>query len=80
MPCICHGAVTGKEEFDKFIQSPQGVKALEMLRESAKLINVYPLALECYKENFQLVFFEAFYHMLNGCEESNRLRDVMQKK
>lgn len=69
MPCICYGAVSGREEFDNFIKSEEGKKTLELLKESAGKIKSFDLHPECFAREFHEVWIKCFVHLLEGCSE-----------
>lgn len=72
MPCICHGAISGNEEFDRMKKEFPRTwnEVLKNLRDAAILINTFPLQVECDESNFHIVWMEAFAHMLQGCPEN----------
>ena len=38
MPCICYGATSGKEDYDKFLISEKGTAAMEHIVKAASII------------------------------------------
>ena len=73
MPCICYGAVLGKEEFDRHLETPAGQEVLIMLRIVAnKIKDNFEVDPECYIREFRKVWIEAFEHMLLDCPEHKK--------
>mgnify|MGYP003390593917 len=69
MPCICHGAVSGDEELDKFLSSEKGKNIHARLKEIAGEINQESISAECFRLHFNLSWAQCFAHMLQGCDE-----------
>jgi hypothetical protein len=69
MPCLCYGAVSGKEEFDKWISSASGKRALDYLKMAAREVLSHKIDSECFDEEYKKAWIKAFDHMLNGCDE-----------
>ncbi len=72
MPCICYGATSGKEDYDRFIASEQGQFVMNNLRLVADVIKSHKIDLEVEDMNdieFRQMFVKCFLHMLIGCDE-----------
>lgn len=72
MPCICYGAVSGDEEYDKFIKSEMGQEVMRNLKNAAALIKSADIHEECMPMEFRQMFVKALLHMLIGCDEQGR--------
>ena len=73
MPCICYGAITGKEDYDKFLESTEGKLVMKNLRDTAACIISHAIDVEVIDMNdieFRQMFVKAFLHMLVGCDEN----------
>ncbi|GEM_PF-2833909 len=73
MPCICYGAITGKEDYDKFLESTEGKLVMKNLRDTAACIKSHAIDVEVIDMNdieFRQMFVKAFLHMLVGCDEN----------
>lgn len=72
MPCICHGAISGKEEFDKakIKHAEKWEKALYHLKEAAHAIHTISVSAEVYPEEWYAAWSDAFSHLLEGCPEN----------
>lgn len=72
MPCICYGATSGKEEYDKFIESPKGREVIESLIKASSIIMSHELDREVIDTStmeFRQMFVKCFLHMMIGCDE-----------
>lgn len=69
MPCICYGAVSGDEELDRFLKTPEGVDAMQCLLIAAALIKKHRVCAECFYQDFEKSFVKCFEHLLLGCPE-----------
>ena len=74
MPCICYGAISGKEEYDKFISSEKGKQTMEHIIKAASLICSHNIHVECDMNNieFRQMFAKCFLHMMVGCDEQGK--------
>jgi hypothetical protein len=74
MPCICYGAISGKEEYDNFISSEKGKETMENLTKAASLIMSHKINKECDLNNieFRQMFVKCFMHMMVGCDEQGK--------
>lgn len=73
MPCICYGAVSGKEEFDRIKQTDpdRWNKIHKNLTEAALLVNQTRIHEECFRHAWQKIWLECFEHLLLGCPEKH---------
>lgn len=71
MPCICHGEISGKEEFDSFRKEhpEKWNQILDHIKEASDLIRSNPISAECWAEEWHKIWMEAFAHLLQGCPE-----------
>jgi hypothetical protein len=76
MPCICYGAVSGKEEYDNFIKSEKGQQTMEHIIKAASLIMSHNISDEAYHNinniQFRQMFVKCFLHMMIGCDENQQ--------
>jgi|HubBroStandDraft_2_1064218.scaffolds.fasta_scaffold1216496_2 hypothetical protein len=74
MPCICYGAVSGKEEYDNFLVSEKGKKTMDHLTKAASLIMSHNINVECDLNNieFRQMFVKCFLHIMVGCDEEGK--------
>jgi hypothetical protein len=70
MPCICYGAISGKEEYDRFLKSEKGQETLDHLKKASILINSFNVHEECFTIEFRQMFVKCLLHMLTGCDEN----------
>lgn len=80
MPCICYGAMSGKDAYDEFIRSEKGKETMEYLTKAAAILRKHRLPLEtihrCNDIEFRQMFVKAFLHMLVGCDEEGKPKAV----
>lgn len=73
MPCICYGAMSGKDEYDEFIRSEKGIKAMEHIVTAASLIVSHNISDEAMHNidvfEFRRMFVKLFLHLMVGCDE-----------
>lgn len=71
MPCICYGAISGKEEYDNFLASDKGKEVMEHIIKAASIIMAHNISVECDLNNieFRQMFVKFFLHMMVGCDE-----------
>lgn len=73
MPCICYGAVSGKEEYDDFINSEKGQQTMGHIIKAASLIMSHNISDEAMHNinniEFRQMFVKCFLHMMIGCDE-----------
>lgn len=71
MPCICHGAISGKEMFDeeKRLNPENWNRILEHLKCASSLIRKTPINAECMDYNWLGIWKECFSHLLHDCPE-----------
>lgn len=72
MPCICYGATSGKEDYDKFIESEDGKRVLDHITKAASIIMSHKIDLEVIDMNaieFRQIFVKLFLHLMVGCDE-----------
>jgi hypothetical protein len=76
MPCICYGAVSGEEEYDDFIKSEKGQRAMEHIIKAASLIMSHNISDEAMHNinntEFRQMFVKCFLHMMIGCDEKGQ--------
>ncbi len=74
MPCICYGAISGKEEYDNFLASDKGKQVMEHMTKASSIIMAHNIHVECDLNNieFRQMFVKCFLHMMVGCDEINR--------
>ena len=75
MPCICYGATTGKEDYDSFIASEKGKKAMEHITKAASIIMSHKIPIEVVDMSvieFRQIFVKCFLHMMIGCDEHSK--------
>jgi hypothetical protein len=69
MPCICYGAITGKEQFDEHLKSDEGKATLLALEEVSNRIKKVRIHQECMSHEWHAIWVEALMHYLCGCPE-----------
>jgi len=71
MPCLCYGAISGKEEIDRIKKDdPARWKEIRFaLKNAAALIKYVKIDQECYEKDWMQAWEVAFNHMLHGCTE-----------
>ena len=73
MPCICYGAMSGQDAYDKFIQSEKGKEVMEHIIKAASIIMAHQIPLEAIDNintiEFRQIFVKCFLHMMVGCDE-----------
>lgn len=77
MPCICYGATSGKEDYDKFLASDKGKEAMEHIIKAASIIMSHQQNLEVEDWSvfdFRKMFVKCFSHMMMGCDEKGKLQ------
>jgi hypothetical protein len=76
MPCICYGAVSGEEEFDKFLSSEKGKETMDHIIKAASLVMSHNISPACDLSNieFRQMFVKCFLHMMIGCDERGKLK------
>lgn len=75
MPCICYGAMSGKDAYDEFIRSEKGKETWDHLLKAAAIIMSHHLPDEAIHNvnniSFRTMFATAFLHMMVGCDEKS---------
>lgn len=76
MPCICYGAMSGKDAYDEFISSEKGKECLDYIVKAASIIMAHELPLEAIHRvsqiEFRQMFVKCFLHMMVGCDEQGK--------
>lgn len=75
MPCICYGATSGIEDYDRFLKSAKGKEAMEHIIKAASIImshNLDPEVIDMSTIEFRQMFVKCFLHMMVGCDENGR--------
>lgn len=75
MPCICYGAISGKEEYDEFLASPQGKEVMENIINAASIIKSHSMPMEVIDISiveFRQMFVKCFMHLMVGCDEEGK--------
>lgn len=75
MPCICYGAMSGQEDYDRFIKSTKGQEVMDHIVKAASIIMSHQLDREVEDMNiieFRQMFVKCFLHMMVGCDEQGK--------
>lgn len=78
MPCICYGATSGKEDYDRFIQSDKGKEVMQNLIKASSIIMSHKIDVEVIDMNhieFRQMFVKCFLHMMVGCDENHNPKE-----
>lgn len=78
MPCICYGAISGKEEYDEFLSSEKGKETMSHIKKAASIIMAHRLSdevIDISTIEFRQMFVKCFLHIMVGCDENGHPKE-----